>query len=306
MRERGDTRGTATRERGARPGRPEHPALRERRRLVAREQGRRRRNRSLWVVGALAAVALAYWMLTGPLLAVHGVNVRGYDRADRDQLVAALTEAGESGSLLSPPRAAMERAARPFPWVESITVVRNWPRALGVQVTQVRPIAHARGTDGATVMVASNGRVLETGEGAAPLGWMSLPTTTPEPGAQLPDGESQILTFLAALDAGTAARVRDLRMVEGGTAVARLEGGPELRLGRPVRLAAKATALGLVLSALSSEEAADAAYIDLTVPEHPAVGGIDEATDGADDVTAADGYAAEGGVGYDGEGAISE
>lgn len=306
MSERDDTRGTATRERGPRPARPEHPALRERRRLVAREQGRRRRNRSLWVVGALAAVALAYWALTGPLLAVHGVNVRGYERADRDQLVAALTEAGESGSLLSPPRAAMERAVHPFPWVESITVVRNWPRALGVQVTQVRPVAHARGADGATVLVAANGRVLEPSEGAAPLGWMSLPTATPEPGAQLPDGETEILTFLAALDPGTAARVRDLRMVDGGTAVARLDGGPELRLGRPMRLTAKATALGLVLSALASEEAADAAYIDLTVPEHPAVGGIDEAGAGADDVTAEDGYAADDGGGYTAESAIGE
>jgi cell division septal protein FtsQ len=277
------TRGTATRDRRPPVGSPEHPALRERRRSVARDLGRRRRNRSLWLLGALAAAALLYWALTGPLLAVHGVNVRGYDRADREQLVAALTDAGESGSVLSPPRAAMEEAVRPFPWVESITVVRNWPRALGVQVTQVRPVAHARGTDGGTVLVGSNGRVLESSEGAAALGWLSLPTETPVPGAQLPDAESAVVTFLGALDPELAARVRDLRMVEGGTALARLDGGPELRLGRPVRLVAKATALGLVLQALASEEAAAATYVDLSVPEHPAVGGLEEAGEEAVD-----------------------
>ena len=163
-------------------------------------------------------------------------------------------------------------------------MVRNWPRALGVQVTQVRPVAHARGTDGGTVLVGSNGRVLETSEGGAALGWLSLPTGTPVPGAQLPDAESAIVTFLAALDPELAARVRDLRMVEGGTALARLEDGPELRLGRPVRLVAKATALGLVLQALTSEEATAATYIDLSVPERPAVGGLEgvagEAVDG--------------------------
>ena len=281
MSDRERTRATATRERRPPAGPPEHPALRERRRSVARDLGRRRRNRSLWLLGALAAAALAYWALTGPLLAVHGVNVRGYDRADRDQLVAALTDAGESGSVLSPPRAAMEEAVRPFPWVESITVVRNWPRALGVQVTQVRPIAHARGTDGGTVLVGSNGRVLDGSEGAAALGWLSLPAATPAPGAQLPDAESAIVTFLGALDPALAARVRDLRMVQGGTALARLDGGPELRLGRPVRLVAKATALGLVLEALNPEEAAAATYVDLSVPEHPAVGGLGEVTDEA-------------------------
>jgi cell division protein FtsQ len=272
-------RGTATRERRSHAGRPEHPALRERRRLVAREHGRRRRNRSLWLVGMLAAAALLYWALTGPLLAVHGVNVRGYDRADRAELVTALTEAGESGSLVSPPRAAMERAAAPFPWIDSIAVVRNWPRALGVQVTQTRPVALARGTDGATVLVGYNGRVLEAADGRAALGWMNLPTATPAPGAHLPEAEAALLALIASLDPETAARVRDLRMIEGGTAVARLDGGPELRLGRPARLAAKATALGLVLSALSPQEAAGAAYIDLTVPEHPAVGGVDEPGD---------------------------
>jgi cell division septal protein FtsQ len=273
---------------------------------VAREQGRRRRNRSLLAVGAIAALALAYWAITGPLLAVNGVNVRGYDRADRAELVAALTDAGEGGGFLSPPRAAMERAAGPFPWVESITVVRNWPRALGVQVTQVRPVAHARGTDGAIVLVGANGRVLESVEGAAPLGWLTLPGPAPRPGAWLSDAESQILGFLAALDAGTAARVRDLRMGQGGTVVGRLDGGPELRLGRPTRLAAKATALGLVLPALSAQEAQDAAYIDLSVPEHPAVGGLDESATPADaDGDGVPDAETEGGSG-DGSGTVTE
>lgn len=55
---------------------------------------------------------------------------------------------------------------------------------------------------------------------------------------------------------------------------ARLEGGPELRLGKAERLPAKATALGMVLAALSGDDRAAATYIDLSVPEHPAVGGL--------------------------------
>ena len=42
--------------------------------------------------------------------------------------------------------------------------------------------------------------------------------------------------------------------------------------GGPERMDAKAQALGLLLASLSAEEEATASYIDLTVPENPALG----------------------------------
>jgi cell division septal protein FtsQ len=254
----------------------EHPALRERRRTVAREHGLRRRNRALVALCALAALALGYWVLTGPPLGVSGVRVQGYERPDRDRVVAALTVAGERGGMLSPPRAAMAEAVRPFPWVEDITVSRAWPRSLRVTVTPARPVALARGTDGSTVLVAASGRVLEPADDERELGTLRLPGESPGPGTELPQVYGELLGFLAALEPALAARVRDLAPTREGLVTARLDGGPELRLGRPERLRAKAVALGLVLPAIPATDRETAAYIDLSVPEHPAVGGMAE------------------------------
>lgn len=284
--------GGMVRERPAAERGPEHPAIRERRRRVARDEGRRRRMRAMWLLGAVATAALAYWVLTGPLLGVSGVHMRGYDRDDRAQLVAALESAAGRGSILSPAVAEMEQAAARNPWVESISVARKWPRALAVDVVQARPaaVAYADGAD--PVLVAADGRVLDAATGGGTgLGWLRLAEAPPAPGGNLPAASAAGVEFLTHLEPDVAALVRDLAPLEGGVLGARLEGGPELRLGKPERLPAKATALGMVLAALSGDDRAAATYIDLSVPEHPAVGGL-----AADDETAVDGGTDTGGT----------
>lgn len=279
------------RERPQAEGGPEHPAMRDRRRRVARDEGRRRRSRALWLLGALAVAALAYWVLTGPLLSVSGVSVRGYDRDDRAQLVGALETAAKRGTVMSPAVAEMERAAARNPWVDSISVARKWPRALAVDVVQSRPVAvaYADGTD--AVLVSADGRVLDAATSDdTGLGWILLAEAPPAPGGNLPGASAAGVEFLTHLEPEVSARVRDLAPGEGGVLGARLEGGPELRLGKPERLPAKATALAMVLDALSTEDRAAATYVDLSVPEHPAVGGLaaeDETV--VDDTTDSDG-----------------
>lgn len=261
---------------GARPApgprrSPAHPALVERRRAIARARGRRRRSGALLLLGTAAAVALVYWLATGPLLAVHDVRMRGYEREDRGELLAALTAAAGEGTILSPAVAEMRRAADAYPWVESIAVARTWPRGLKVEVTQARPLAVAAFGD-RSVLVAAGGRVLADREGAPGLGWMRLAAEPPPAGARLPEGARAALGFLAAADPEVAARVRALTPARDGVVTGRLARGPELRLGPPERLPAKAAALGLVLAELTPAEQRSASYIDLTFPERPAVG----------------------------------
>lgn len=287
--------GGAVRDRPRAPRSPEHPAIRERRRQVAREEGRRRRSRALWLLGALAGAALAYWVLTGPLLSVSGVSVRGYDRDDRAQLIGALSAAAKRGTVMSPAVADMERAAARNPWVDSISVARKWPRALAVDVVQARPAAVAFADGADPVLVNADGRVLDVaGDAGGRLGWIRLDEAPPAPGGHLPAASAAAVEFLRHLEPDIAARVRDLAPGEGGVLGGRLDAGPELRLGKSERLPAKATALGMVLDALSVTDRAAATYIDLSVPEHPAVGGlapddgtvVDDGTDADADATA--------------------
>ncbi|MEQ9093129.1 MAG: cell division protein FtsQ/DivIB, partial [Miltoncostaeaceae bacterium] len=258
-------------------GAPEHPAIRDRRRRVAREQGRRRRRRALMVLAAVASLALGWWLATGPLLSVGSVEVRNYSRPDAAGLRADLTRAVAGSSVVTPDRAALARAASAYPFVESIRVTRDLPRGLVVEVFPARPSAIAVADDGTAVLVSHRGRVLEPADPAAQAthGTLRAGPSAPAVGDTLADGLMPAVAFLDALEPGLTERVRDLT-ISGRVVTGRLDWGPELRLGRPERLRAKATALGLVLSAMSEQDRQEADYIDLTVPEHPAVGGLPE------------------------------
>jgi cell division protein FtsQ len=246
----------------------------ERRRRIARARGRRRRTALLAVLGLAAGAALLWWLATGPLLAVSGVSVSGYDREDRPALEAALAEAASEGTVLRPPVTAMRLAAARFPWVASVSVERDWPRGVSVQVAEAEPVAVAASGEGA-VLVSEAGRVLGPVSGRAGLGWLRLSQAPPAPGYALPDEGLAPLAFVAAAGPEVGRRVRALRVDERGLLTGRLADGPELRLGGPERLAAKATALGLVLARLTPEEERAAAYVELSVPERPAVGGLE-------------------------------
>ncbi len=257
----------------ARPG--AHPAMRERRRQVARARARRRRTALLSALGTAAAIAVLWWLLTGPVTAVQGVRLAGYDRDDRDDLAAALGAAASGGSMVSPPVDDLRAAAARFPWVESISVSRDLPRMLSVTVEQAEPAAVAVAPGAEPGVALGRGAQDASGGGHQHgLGWLRLDEDPPAAGGTIPEQARSAAAFLAAAPSGAAGRVRALRLGEGGVLVAGLRGGPELRLGRPERLAAKAAALGIVLDHLSAEEERAAAYIDLSVPERPALGGV--------------------------------
>ena len=252
------------------PGRP-HPALQQRRRAVVRARGRRRRSWALIAVGVAAGLMALYWLATGPLLAVHQVDVRGYDRDDSAELVRALEGAAAGGTIVLPATAQMRRVAEANPWVESVSISRAWPRVLTVDVVQARPAAVVT-SGGQAAMVSASGRVLGPVTPGARLGTIGLGTALPEPGQSLNDDGRAVVSLLATLPPKLAARVQDLQIDRSGVVTAALVGGPALRLGRAERMEAKARALRLMLADVPPSELADAAYIDLSVPENPALG----------------------------------
>ncbi len=257
----------------------QHPAVAERRRQVVRARGRRRRSGAMFVVVTAAAVVGLYWLLTGPLLAIQNVSVSGYDRDDRAELARALQDAADQGTVLSPPVGPLQAAAHRFPWVESISVSRDWPRGLAIHVVEAEAVAVAASREGA-VLVSEQGRVLGPVTENAGVGWLRLEGSPPPVGESLPDAPRAALELVAAAGPDVGRRIRALRVDRTGSLVGRLTHGPGLRLGAPERLAAKARALGLLLAALPTDEQEAASYIDLTVPENPAVGGDYVSTSG--------------------------
>lgn len=255
---------------GGSPARP-HPALQQRRRSVVRDRGRRRRSWVLTALGVAAGLVALYWLATGPLLAVHQVDVRGYARGDSAELVRALEGAAGDGTVIVPATGRMRHAAEAFPWVESISVSRTWPRGLRVDVVEARPVAVVA-FGGQAALVSESGRVLGPAGAGEKLGAVRLRAAVPEAGGTLPALERAALPLLATLPPALAARVDDLQVDRTGGVTASLAGGPPLRLGQAERMAAKAKALKLMLADIPARELAAARYIDLSVPENPALG----------------------------------
>lgn len=248
--------------------------MRERRRQVTRARGRQRRSRAVWLLGLVAAVMVGYWVLSGPLLSVRSVQVSGYDRHDLPALEQALTDAGRTGTVMSPPVTAIERAADRFPWVASLRVERKLPTGLVVRVVQARPVAIASAGGLTPLLVTSTGRML-----GQPAGDDALPSLEANPadlkvGGRLPDEAMDLLVFATELDSELAPQVRGLVRTEQGAVVGRIDAGPEIRLGTSERMVAKARALSMVWAYLAVEERQQATYIDVSVPESPAVGGV--------------------------------
>jgi cell division protein FtsQ len=256
---------------GARLRRPTHPALAERRRAVARARARRRRSALMLAMGTAGVVLLVYWLATGPLLATSGVSVSGYDRPDRAELVQAVSRAAGEGTMIVPATGEVTMAAERFPWVESVSVSRDWPRGMAVHVREATPAAVASFEDQA-VLLSASGRVLGPHEGAPGVGWLRLQVAPPPAGADLPESARPALAFITAAEPEAASRIRALRLGSDGTWVGRLTDGPDLRLGTGERMAAKAAALGLVLASVGAEDERAASYIDLSAPERPALG----------------------------------
>jgi cell division protein FtsQ len=158
--------------------------------------------------------------------------------------------------------------------VASVSVQRDWPRGVTVDVSMARPVAIAAAAGGEAAVVAESGRVLGPVPEDAGLGWLRVAGPPPAAGYALPDADRAALAFLAAAPPEAARRVRRLGMDATGALSGHIDGGPALRLGRPEHLTAKARALGLVLAQVPAEDIQSATYIDLRVPKRPAIGGL--------------------------------
>ena len=224
------------------------------------------------MLGTLAVLAVLWWLATGPLVAVHGVSVTGYDRADRGELTTALASAAEEGTVLTPATGAMT-AGRPRVPMGRVdhghAPVAARPRRAG---SSRRPPSRWPRTRTQAVLVSAAGRVLGVKDGVRGLGWLKLGEAPPAAGGTLPATTRAQLAFVAAADPVVAKRIRALHLARDGTVTGRLTNGPELLLGAPERMEAKARSLSLLLASLSAEEESTAAYIDLAIPENPALG----------------------------------
>jgi cell division protein FtsQ len=259
------TRRKPAKKQGAAKAKPIDPRIRDRRIKVLRTQGRRRLR---WTIGLIvfgAVVAVAWLVTHSSLLEVGHIRVTGAQQAAPAEIQRA---AGVRGApILFVDTGAVEHRVERVAWVDKARVERSLGGEVDIHVTERRPAAWVRRAPDRVAMVDVHGRVLADAPAPPP----GLPEITglravPRAGRDIaPNAAARVLEKLPP-----ALGLRTTRITVDGDAVTLgVKDGPEVRLGSPRDVAAKARA---ALAVLAATAGAPPRYIDVRVPAAPVAG----------------------------------
>ena len=232
--------------------------------------------RPLRILAALAvacAVLAAGWfaLRDSGLVAVNDVEVSGVSGTQRAQIRRALQTAGEDMTTLHVRPDVLKTAVAPYAIVKSVAATPDFPHGLRIRVVQHEPVATVV-TPAGSVPVAADGTVLK---GTIAEGIPELNLTLPPAGDRVTDKRTlATVSLLARAPAPLRAKVASAFQGPRGLVV-RLQAGPTVSFGTGERLTAKWASLTAVLA---SPESRGATTIDVRVPEHPAAGGLEQAS----------------------------
>jgi cell division protein FtsQ len=226
---------------------------------------------ALITAAIVVALALAYLAArTTPLFAVRTVEVSGAPASVSEDVKRA-TARFTGTSLVALDGADLIRRIESLPTVVSARYDRAFPHTLRIFVVPERPVAvlvHR----GAGWVVSERGRVVSR---AGRRGLDKYPRIEFEAAQGLTPGQTSRdpralvpLQALAKIGETFPVRVRAGRL-EAGKLVLVLGPSTELRLGEPVDLDVKLAAAARVLAALSHDDRARLAYLDVSLPERP-------------------------------------
>lgn len=228
-----------------------------------------RRRRLLVAAAILAALAAGYflWLRDSPLFAVTEVTVRGAESDDAGRIAAALTRAGTEMTTLNVDQERLEAAVARFPTVESVSADPGFPKSLAIEVVERPPALAIRAGD-EEAAVAGDGMVLPGIEPDNALPRLDV-ERIPEAG-RLSGEELDRALVAAAAPGPLAPLVRRVAATAEQGIEARLRAGIVVRFGDAANAAAKWAAAAAVLA---DPELEAVAYVDVRVPQRPAVGG---------------------------------
>jgi len=223
------------------------------------------------VLGAAMVIALAgsvLWLRDSALFSVDHVSITGLTGPAKPRIATALRATTSGMTTMHVDEGKLRAAVDDYPQVRRIEISRKGTHELRIHVVEWVPVG-AVTAGGRRIPVAADGTLLEglsTGRALAAVPVAKLPR-----GRTLRDGRGlEGVELLASAPAELRGRVERVALGARGLAVT-LRQGPDLYFGTGDRLAAKWLAAAGVLA---DADARGARYVDLTVPEHPAAGGV--------------------------------
>jgi cell division protein FtsQ len=252
--------------------------VRERRRLVSRERGRRRAGLIFVCVLAVAAVALFLWLRSSDVFAVTEVSAPATHHVTAEQIADAVSVA-RGVSLLRLSTEAIEKNFEVLPYVRSIHVYRQFPNSLEIRLEEYEPVARLQTADGTGWLGADDGRLLEK-VGDQPSSTLPLIVAggqfAAQPGGAAPPGVVAALSVAQMLQkpqvAASLPAVERISVSAGGDVVVHLAGGAEVRLGVPSDLKQKMTVAAEIIQEYL-RDGRTLEYVDASAADRPAVKG---------------------------------
>jgi cell division protein FtsQ len=216
------------------------------------------------LVALVALVVVGCWVLFGsPWLRVEQVRTTGTGRTELAAVQAIVD--GQRGNPLAGVRTrALASEVSALPLVESAEVTRSWPSTLVVTVHEREAVAAVPTITGGVDLVDGAGTVL-VHEDAAPAG---VPTLDVDVASAGNEALQAAIAVNVTLPTEIRSRVASISATSPAAVTLQLSDGPKVVWGDDGRPERKAEVL---LRLLQDPTAAQAATIDVSAPDAPAV-----------------------------------
>jgi cell division protein FtsQ len=248
------------------------PRLRARMIAVRREAGRRRLKGVLIAAVVAALLALAVVATRLPILTVGTVETSGAVYTD-PALVAAVTRAVKGSSMLSVDLGAARRKLEASPWVKRVTISKDWPRTVKIDIAERQPVAGYLATDGQFRVIDDEGYVVAALAGQPTAYPAIVPTgraygggPAAAPGTAVPAALSNAAKLVEVLPDELRAKLKEVGVNESGELELHLEPQGTVLLGTPDDLRDK---LISVLAVYHQVDPTTIGTLDVRAPAKP-------------------------------------
>jgi cell division protein FtsQ len=249
------------------------------------------RPRTWGILAAVVAVLVAFglWFRDSSFVDVREVQITGADGPQARQIREALRTAALDQTTLHFHAGKLEDAVASYPLVTGVSVSTHFPHGVKIHVREDVPVA-AIVAGGVKTAATADGRLLRDAPNVSELPVIVV-TATPAGGRVTGVRPLEALRVLAAAPAPLARRLTRVTSTAEHGVVAQFRRGPIAYFGGTDAMADKWGALARVLA---DPSVAGAAYVDVTVPRHPAAGGVNGAPAAQSDTPQLSGSGATG------------
>ena len=249
------------------------PRIRQRREQIERSRTQKRLRWLAVFAGVAVLVAAGVFLLHTPLFEAKIVIVAGNHPNTTTQAIEAAAGVTDHPPLISVDPGPAAARVETLPFIASAQVIRHWPDAVTIAVTERIPVAVMAGPSTEWSTLDGNGRTLAvtTTRPALPvLAATAKSAVVPAPvGATVGSAANPGLLVARTLPPAFVAQVVSITVAADGTVSLALTSGLTVLLGTVSDLPAKYEDVAAIIAHASL---GDAHTIDVTVPQSPTIG----------------------------------